>query len=314
MVLAHSLEEENSLFDYDFDPVVYTDDEIQEAFALLIQRIKEKGNYYGLNGIETEDIKKYFPEFEKKRWLDGNQVRRDLIDYHTIEEVVEKIEDYVYELIERIDAEEIINWYEDTWRAWSKFVPCSMNVDNNKSQIMKKVISNKTRCYSKKIALKLGLKHYIENPSSRGTMMNVFNHKGYKKHFIPYLEKEIVKINDFDEMQKFFDCYFLAGRRDQLWSSGSSFKTPPYPEYTKLSLNELQIASLCETDESNYKEVLGMILKHIGCSSAGRSVKNLKLGHSPTFTYQDYIQSLTDEDMLLIFDDLQRLEKLHGGG
>lgn len=311
MVQAHSLEE-ISLFDFSFEAVTYTDEEIQEAFALLVQRIKQKGNYYGLN-VKIDDIKKYIPAFEDRKWLTGKQVRRDLLDYHTVEDVIENIENYIDELIQRIDAGEIINWYEDTWRTWNEFVPCSMAVDTKESQQLKSRIWKSTAVFSKKIALKLGLKHYAENPSSRGSVMNAFNSKGYKKHFIPYLESEVLKINDFDEMKEFFDCYFLAGRRDQLWSSDSSFKVAPYPEYTKLHLNELAIASLCETDESNFKEVLKMILKHTGISCAGRSsIEQQTVRYSPTFTYRDYINSLTNEDLALIFDDIQRLSSLHG--
>jgi hypothetical protein len=306
---------EYSLFD--FEPVTYTEEEIQEAFALLVQRVKEKGNYFSLSGVEISDIKKYFQEFNDRNWLSNLGVRRDLIHYHTVDEIVETIEDYVVHLLDRIDDGEVVNWNEVTWRTWNKYVPCVMDIDNEKSQKMKMDIWKQTQVFSKKIALKLGLKHYMENPISRGTKTYNFNSKGFKKHLIPYLEQKVAKINDFDEMKEFFNCYFLAGRRDQILNipKGSSYKTTPHPFYVQITVTDLDIVALCETDKSNVKAVLSLVLQHVGSSYAG--YKSIKHKHkrvqcTPTFTYQDYIQSLSSEDTLLIYEDIQRLNRLHG--
>lgn len=303
--MVQAIHEEFTLFDFDFQPVTFAEVEIQEGFALLVQRIKEKGNYYTLNGVYTKDIEKFFPVFQERGWTDKkNNVRRDLIDYHSAEEVINNIEEYVDELMNRIDNGEVINWHNDTWRFWDKFIPCDLDKERNLSQKKRELIYFQTRRFKKQIALKLGLKHFLENPESRGSEMHAFESKGYKKYLIPYLENEVAAIKEFDEMQEFFAGYFFAGRRDEIWNL-KNHKIAPYPVFVQICLNELHIAALCETDESNVKEVLKLVLKHVGqCSS---SIENVKAKYSPNFTYSDYLDSLSDEDILLIFKDIERL-------
>lgn len=304
--------EETSLFDFAYEQVTYSEEEIQEAFALLVQRKKEKGNYYGLSNLEIDDIEKFFPIFEERKWLKGQQVRRDLLDYHTVDEVIEKIEDYVDKLLGCIDKGEVINWYEHTWKHWDSYIPLDMSENPTLSRQLKSQVYKLTEIYSKEIALKLGLKHYMENPKSRSSEMNAFSSKGYQKHFIPYLEQEIVNITDYEEMKKFFDCYFLVGRRDDFHKSYSNYKVIPYPLFERITLNELEIVTLCQADKSNVKTVLKTMLKHMGkssCGNAGLQYKTVR--YTSTFTYQDYLNSLTSEDIVLILEDIQRIESLH---
>src|SRR5699024_12504712 len=67
----------------------------------------------------------------------------------------------------------------------------------------------------KDVTLKLGLKHFLEKPKSRGGKMNPINTKWAKDNVLPIIIENVQIIEDFDEMENFFNenVWFL-GRLD----------------------------------------------------------------------------------------------------
>lgn len=303
---------EFTLFDFEINKVPISEEEITEAFQLLVQRVKAKGNYYGFNGVFLNDVKKYFYVFEERGWIKKGQIRSDLIDYHTVEEIMEQCEEHIERLLQQ--PHDTINFSEDTWRTFSKFMPCRFHKDEQVSQSIRRKLYKMQKPLLKRVAITLGLKHYLDCEKSRGSVMNAFSHKAYEKYLIPYLTSQIININDFDKMKDLFDNYFLVGRRD-MFMDRSSVKVTPYAQYERVNLNDLQIAALCEANEKNAHEVLKLVLKHAGKSTASRDTllknDNYSVVYTTNYTHTDYINSLTADDCTLIFDDVMRLKRLH---
>ena len=298
-----------SLFDFEFEPQVFSDTEVEEMWNLFRVEMKKNGNYYNEAKIAIEiGITKYLEEFVSRGYMkhrvgssSGYMADRNLLLYHTVEEVLEEFEEQVEEFLKNPSSD---------YRGSASFLlnlPCDMAPTVAESQKLKKDIYEAIKPLSKRIAIELGLDYYLAHPKS--TQMNAFSDKAYKKHFLPFFYDLVIPITDYDEMNHLLRNHsFVVGRGDWFSSYG-----PPVLLVEKPMLSDLEIAVLCQTTD---KKVIKEILTHCG-KSMGGGYNTLKprldgLLFPPSFTYQDYLDSITIEDAAKIIANVERLERLHG--
>jgi len=287
-------------------------EEIEAAFIQLLLLLKSNGNPYMQESfIKQKKFQKYIPSFRKSGWLVSSghkeEVAPTLLKFHTVEEVVQSIKEYIQSLYIRIENGETIHWYEDTWRTWNKFIPRRLAPTRDEHMKLLREIRFHVDMMEKELGIHLGWKHYKKDELSRGSKMNCFNHKAYKKHFIPFLKEQVLKIKSYDEMEKFVVQDFLMGRWD--WWSDKHYKLPPRPVVERLSLSPLQIACLVEADETNVDEIIKKILLHTGKSFNGR-IERTNITTTPTFTWEDFDKSLTADDLDYLLSDTLRVRSL----
>lgn len=306
-----------TLFDFEFEPqaqapqVVLSDEELEIAFEELREHIKSLGNRTNsATHVETfiseNNLHDYVPYFKEKKWLSSyGDIAPLFRKYHTIQELYDLIDDYYYSLNQYIDAGNTINWHKDTWRAISDLLPKNLAPLFEDTKKIKEKLFVITDEWEKITAIKLGWKHYSTCDESRGSKMEKFWAKPYHKHFIPYIIKMVGEINDFDEMKSLFSKPILMGRWDW-WND----KFPPRPLVEKLTLTPLEIACLCEANETNAKEIVKTIFLNCGGGSRGSAIDRKDVDEIPTFTWEDYQESLSESDMLSLIDDVERLKSI----
>lgn len=288
-------------------------EEVEAAFNELLLLLKENGNPYSQDYfIKQEKFRKFIPSFRNRGWLvttdKKDAVVPTMLNYHTVDEVVQTIHEYIQTLYIRIGNGETIHWYEDTWRKWNSLKPVRLAATREDHLIAAGEICFHVDKMERELAIFLGWEHYLKDEKSRGSKMESFVHKAYKKHFIPFFKENILKINNYEEMEKFVNRYYLMGRWD--WWSDKHFKLPPRPNIEKLSLSPLQIACLVEADETNVDEVIKKVLEHTGKSSTGKIDRN-RVSTTTTYTWDDYEKSLTEEDVDYLVSDTMRILAMH---
>src|SRR5690606_25928488 len=95
-----------------------------------------------------------------------------------------------------------------------------------KDEQTKQAVIKKKYEIIKDVATILGLDHFLNVPSSRGQKITAFSSKWAKENVLPLVVELVKPINDYDEMQDFFESHiFFFGRRDWDWGC----KTVAYP-------------------------------------------------------------------------------------
>lgn len=296
----------SSLFDFDFEEQVISDTEVEEVWELFRLEMKNGGNYYNEKFIvEKCGLQKYVDAFVKKDYMkysnDKNRTYsadRSKLIYHTVDEILEEFEGLAEEFIKNPSSD-----YKGS-ASWLLKLPCDMAPTIKESQKLKGQIYDAIRPISKRIAIELGVDYYLSNPGAKGTKMDVFSDKAYKKVFLPYFIELATSITDYDELYDLLKNHsFVVGRDD--WFS---YVTTPRLRIEKPTFSDLDIAVLCQTSDV---KVIKDVLAHCGKSMGGTITNNPKLIYPPTYTYQDYISSLTIEDCANIIEDVNRLRRLY---
>lgn len=296
---------ELSLFDFEFEET-RSEGDIRAAFEILKQEFKKHGNYYCMGKERLPfPIRSYFHIFEERGWVTMNDhsvyPKRDLLDYHTPEEAIEE-----YQIaVEKLLKQDKKCWYNDFLSARNHMGPCEFKTDEDSRRFskMKKEVT-------KEAAITLGLDHFLNVPSSRGHKMGRFDSRWEKKHVIPMIAERIIPMTDYDDVEDFFKTHiFFCGRRDWTWGKSSS-PIPPYPEYKTISLSEFDIACLAEASD---EKTVALILSYTGGSGSSYNNQNLKILYPAGWSHKKYQESLTFDDLELIYLDLERLDRLHEG-
>ncbi|MEK5217762.1 hypothetical protein [Psychrobacillus sp. FSL H8-0487] len=297
-----------SLFDFDFEPVVISDEEVEEMWSLLQLEMKKEGNYFTERKfIEKLGLQKYQESFVKKGYMtlrhDQYSAVRSHLIYHTLDEILDEFEEKVERFLENPSSD---------YRGSASFLlelPCDMAPTIDESQKIKGEAYELMKPFSKRIAIELGVDYYTKNILTSDYKMNCFSDKAYKTHFLPFFYDLVIPITDYDEMYDLLKNHsFVVGRNDHFM-----YGTTPYLKVEKPMFSDLDIAVLCQTTD---KKIINHILRRVGKSMGGRSNINDNnfsgLLFAPTFSYQDYVNSLTMDDSVKIFDDIERLNRLHG--
>lgn len=218
------------------------------------------------------------------------------IDFHDPQELI----DVFKKLADERLSNPKICWYKDFLQFGNFFSPIQFK--NNEDR--KRFAALKYNAM-KDIAIRLGLDHFLNVPSSRGTKMNVLSSKWEREHVLPLMIEHILPITEYDEMASFFSSYsFFCGRRDWTWGK-HAIDIAPYPEFKSFSPIYLDIASLCEANDA---ETVKLIIEYQGCAYGSG---NREVLYPKGWSMEKYQESLTDEDKELIRLDKERLEKLH---
>ncbi|MGN4128104.1 hypothetical protein ACMGD3_24320 [Lysinibacillus sphaericus] len=290
-----------------------TKEEIEAAFNELLLLLKSNGNPYTQESfIKLDKFQKYIPSFRRLGWLvsSGNKevVMPSLLNFHTVDEVVRIIHEYVQSLYIRIDNGETIHWYEDTWWAWDQLKPKRLTPSYEADMKISREIQVHVNNMEKDLAIYLGWTHYKEVEKSRGSKSACFKHKAYKKHFLPYFKEQVLCINNYDEMEIFLKQDFLMGRWD--WWSDKHFRLPPRPNVERLCLSALEIACLAEADETNVDEIIKTVLAY-SCISSKLNCSRENVVTTPTFTWEDFDNSLTESDHDYLLSDTLRVMNMY---
>jgi hypothetical protein len=293
-----------TLFDFEVENNV-TESDIEAAFEIFKQDFKKLGNYHSKQkSCLSKGLYPYYLYFEERGWvkLDGQRVipNRALLDYHTSEEAIEPYQTSV----ERFLSQKNKCWYKDFLSIRNHCGPYEFKTNKDKEEYekLKKQIS-------KEVATTLGLEHFLNVPSSRGSKMNRFDSKWEKKHVIPMIASKVIHMTDFDEIKKFFRTHaFFCGRRDWIWKDCTL--TAPYPEFKTVMLTEFDIACLTE---ANDEKTVALILSYTGGGWTNFDSNNRKILYPLGWSYKRYQESLTFDDVEKIFSDIERLNRLHGG-
>jgi hypothetical protein len=293
-----------SLFDFDVEVLSYSEEEIAEKWEMFTQSMKKRGNYHNEGSVMKElGIQSFQESFVEHGYMtykgDRYHADRTKLVYHTVDEVLEEFD----EIVEALLANPYSNNTFKGGAGWLLPMPCNLSHSIEIHRQMQQKIYEAIKPYKKRVAMTLGLDYYLANPNARGTKMNIFTEKAYKRQFIPFFIELVKPITDYDEMNDLLRNHiFCFGRRD--WFFGNvAYQNLGAPTFT-----DLQIAVLCQTEDT---VIILEILSHCG-GSYGHGDTSKKILYPPTFTHQDYLDSLTDEDIGNIFDDMERLNRFSG--
>lgn len=290
-----------TLFDFEIDNEVKESD-ILAGFELFKQEFKQLGNYHSASlSALSPGLRPYLIHFQDKGWIKISRGRiepnRDLLDYHTPEEAVEMYQESIDLLLKQTN----VNWYNSLLPASHFTVTFKNNEDKERFYKLKAVVTKET-------AMKLGLKHFLEIPSARGSKMNRFDSKWERKHVLPMIAEWIIPMTDYDEIDRFFRTHaFFCGRRDWAWNDSNA---TPYAEYKTVMPGSLHLAALAEAQDV---KTVGLILSYTGGSWSKREATTRKILYPDGWSHEKYTETLTADDLDRIYQDLERLDRLHGG-
>lgn len=299
---------ELNLFAFDFSEdqeEMFSEENIKRKFALVQQQAKEDRNGYflPLKSLPENTIM-YVDHFVEKGWIERRKNGINILDehlkYHTLEELVQMYENDMKKVCSRKD----VCWYTDVLTV----INHSASPIRIQEEIEEELYYAKKEI-TKKYALQFGLEHFKNKPSSRGHKIGGFS-KWVKKNVLPIITEDVLKLSDYDKIEDYFKkSVFFFGRSDSDKSGyREDYRIPPYPEYYQLWASYLDIASLSQADNEDDIE---LILEYCGRSS-GHFPDICNVIYPTDYTFQTYIDSLTDEDRELLKNDRERLTKLHG--
>lgn len=281
------------------------EERIKTAFEELLDYSKGRGNpvYIGKKSIPP-NAKLYLMDFAKKGWVqlrhDGLQILREYIKFHTVDELIEEYRNSANELL----AKPGVCWYKDFLELRNFYGPIQFKEEEDRKQF--RIEKDKV---TKEVALKLGLDHFMNVPSSRGHQMNSISSKWAKKHVLPVIAEHVIPITDIDEMESFFESHvFCFGRRDWDWENSCSFNVPAYPEFKKFSPTEFDLACLTQAED---EKTVALIFKYMGHSSGWGIMDGRTVIYPHGWSMEKYEESLTEEDLEIIQKDKERLARLH---
>lgn len=299
---------ELTLFDFDFSEEqekMFSEERIKEKFNELIQYSKKEGNPHYLSIRELpNNMYMYLEKFIEKGWVKQNEtgvyIPDKYLDYHTLDELIDMFE----ESINKVTRKENVCWYSDILQVINHvFLPTRIQKEVEQNfRVAKKEIT-------KKYALKFGLQHFKNVKSSRGHKKDFG--KWVKKNVFPIIIENILNLSTYEEVEEYFNKnIFFCGRRDENMNSVYA-KIAPYPEFYKFSPSYLEIASLAQaTTEKDVKLILDYCgILHYGLNAFtdyGNAI------YPDGWSFERYLAELTDEDKVMIYEDRERLKRLHG--
>lgn len=304
---------ELNLFDFDFsesNEEMFSDEKVMEKFNQLQEIFKERrnGHFVTVKSL-PRDLFVYLEEFKKRGWIERHENAVigpgiDIPDQYLIYSTADELVDEYREKMNKALSDPDVSWHYTIL----PIINSAARPVRWKNEKVKAEVSRRKREINKKAATELGLKHFIEVPSSRGIKMNPFGSKWSRKHVLPKVAEYVIPITDFEEMYNFFHEHaFFFGRRDWDWNDST---TPAYPEFKKLLPSLFDIACLCEAGD---EKTIKLILDYAGCTYGGFKYKNPDI----TYVYPDgwsmerYAETLTAEDKKVIEEDQERLKRLH---
>lgn len=279
---------------------------VQEMFNRLLDISKEKGNpyYLSLNEIPAE-IQAYLLDFKKQKFIEMNDIsihiQGEYLKFHTVEELVQEYQQKIEEILSKPN----FCWYKNILSISNFFGPYQYRNEQDRQ-----LFYQRKQEIDKEVACRLGLKHFLEVPSSRGEKMKILSSKWARKYVIPIIVERVLAMDDYDEVQEFFkNAVFFCGRRDWDWEDDVA----PYPEFKKLQFSKLEIASLAQAKD---EETIKLVLDYAGCvflsSNYNQHLKeNEFIIYPEGWSFEKYEESLTDEDKEKIRLDQERLKRLH---
>ncbi|KRG13913.1 hypothetical protein ACA30_13375 [Virgibacillus soli] len=296
---------ELTLFDFDFSQEAKTEEELEKSFRELQEWHKERRLPYKLRLQNLPShLRMDIERFKEKGWIIfdrlTNESTFEIADekllHYTVEELISNYRENMESLLQRKDV------------CWYKYV---LNLRNFHGPIRYKDKETKDEYYrqkdriTKEAALRLGLEHFRNIPSSRGMKMSHLDSTWQKEHVLPLITKHALPIMDIDEMEQFFkEHVFFCGRWD--WNTKG---VPPRVDIKGFIPTEFDLACLCQAkDEKTVKE----IFDYMGCSMSS-GVKEGKILLFPEgWSKEKYYESLTEKDKQTLEEDRLRLERLHG--
>lgn len=298
---------EMDLFAFDFSQdqdEMYSDENVLKQFKELQLLSKRYGNGYciGLEKLPNQ-MMMFIDKFVENGWIErrgsGISVLDEHLIYHTLDEVISTFENSM----NRISKKENVCWYKDVISVIN-FCPSPIRwLDEPKKEYNK--LKNKITL---KYALQFGLEHFKNVPSSRGMKMLTMN-KWAKKNVMPIISNAVLNMSEYEEIEKYFRNHaFFLGRRD--WDKSgytSDYHIPPYPEFIQLLPTTFDMACMLQAETS---EDIELILEYVG-HSRGSTIEEKETVYPNGWSFEKYIDSLTDEDKELLQKDRQRLASLH---
>lgn len=297
---------EITLFDFDFSKdqnKMFSDEMVKEKFRELQLIVKNSGNgYYTEIRSLPRDLVLYLEEFRSRGWIenrgDGITIPSQHLIYHTVEEVVESFR----EKVEKALSDPNVSWYKTVLSVINGLGTTPVRWKDEKA---KKEARRRMHEISRNAAKRLGLNHFLAVPSSRGMKINIFSSKFAKEQVLPLIAKYVIPITDYEEMDDFFNHHFFFFGRDD-WETR---KMCPYPDFRMVTPSMFEKACLCEAkDEKTVK----LILDYAGCSFGGERIKKLPCLYPDGWSYERYLETLTEDDKAKIREDQERLKRLHG--
>lgn len=298
------------LFAFDFteeNKGLITEEKILNQFEILQNMFKKKRNayFYSLKDLPN-DMMVYLDEFKKRGWIEERGNGINIVDQHLKYHTVEEITNEFKKMIDTVLSNPDVNYYKDVLPVInSGATPIRYKDEKTKNEInqAKKEIIKDT-------VIKLGLKHFLDNPSARGYKINPFSSKWPRENVLPIIAEKVIPMTDYDDIDNYFKKHvFFFGRRD--WDRSGyrkDYDIPPYPEYVRLMPSCLEIASLCEAKD---KDTVKLILDYSGCSFGHEEKQsNLTYVYPKGWSYEKYLESLSKEDLYLIKEDQERIKKL----
>lgn len=299
---------ELTLFDFDFSEEqekMFSEERIKEKFNELIQYSKKEGNPHYLSIRELpNNMYMYLEKFIEKGWVKQHQanvyIEDKYLDFHTTEELTQIFE----KAMSSVANKESVCWYNDVLPVINRlYLPIRIQkkVELEFRKVKKEIV--------KKYALKFGLQHFKSVKSARGHKGNFG--KWVKRNVFPIIIENILNLSTYEEVEEYFNKnIFFCGRRDENMSSAYA-KIAPYPEFYRFSPSYLEIASLAQaTTEKDVKLILDYCgILHYGLNAFtdyGNAI------YPDGWSFERYLAELTDEDKVMIYEDRERLKRLHG--
>src|SRR5699024_607292 len=214
------------LFDFDFTEDV-TEEKLKDHFHKIQTLFKDGRNGYFLSFEEIPNkTLPFIDDMINKGWLKnirgnnvfGVDIPDEYLIYHTTEEIIEDFREKIYGELEN-DYKEDFNYYEDMLPVINS---CSTPIRTKNDEIDRKANIAKHEMI-KDVTLKIGLKHFLEKPKSRGGKMNPINTKWAKDNVLPIIIENDQIIEEFDEMEIFFN--------EHVWFLGRLFWDKDYVSY-----------------------------------------------------------------------------------
>src|SRR5699024_7442445 len=160
-------------------------------------------------------------------------------------------------------------------------------------------------------AYKYGLEHFKNVPESRGHKVTTFD-KWEKENILPLIISDVLDLSTYEEVEEYFsDKLFCFGRRDRDRSGyRDGFQIPPRLDYIKIMPSYLELASLAQAET---EEDIILVLEYAGRGYNFHTDGHLDIVYPENYSYEDYLSSLTEEDIELIRSDDERIRNMRSG-
>lgn len=214
------------------------------------------------------------------------------IDLHDIDQYVNEFKEHLNSLYEN----ENHNWFHAL--SASDYEP---KVYHAKDIHLKPVLLERLQEEKLKVLEKVGLDRYDKMSKDRQKRYSTKDFV-YKEVF-PIIHENIHRFESYKEIKDYFhQNYFYAGKASHA----------PYPKYIKLLPTDYDV--VCLLQAKNDEKMVYRILNNSGILTGGYQTNNhreLNAIYPKGYSYDNYIDSLSEEDWNLIEKDIKRLSSLH---